>query len=248
MHGGSGYVSPDEIFSEVTMMIGDEGAKELSYGFHLASMQKALSELAFDTYFDKKAWDTPLTDLTLEMPDGLWNIEQVFVYNGECTATNMANVYEARGFTRHAKAAFKEQRGIMRDPLMESTTANAGSLLYYSTVNPYIMLSDACAAYGNLYVVYRGMGCRVGEAPVIPHYLRAAVTDYCTWMALKALKARGNTVAASLLQDVKNDLFRGNGASDPGSWKQAQRRVQARNIKARNDYAKYLAHLSLNLV
>lgn len=249
MHGSNGYVSPDEIFSEVTMMIGDEPAKELSYGFHLGSMQKALSELAFDTYFDQRVWSTPITDLTLTMPDGLWNIEQVFVYNGDdCSATNLANVYEARGFTRYAKATFKEQRGIMHDPLMESTTRHAGSLLFYGTLNPYIMLSDACGGYGNLLLKYRGMGCVIGEAPIIPAYLRQAVTDYCVFTALKVLKARGIAVAADLLRDVKRDLHAGNGGMDPGSWLQAKRRVQAVNIKGKNDYQKYMSHLSLNLI
>ena len=249
MHGSNGYVSPDEIFSEVTMMIGDEPAKELSYGFYMGSMQKALSELAFDTYFDQRAWSTPITDLTLEMPNGLWNIEQVFVFNGDdCSASNMANVYQARGFTRYAKGTFKEQRGIMRDPLMESTTYHAGSLLFYNTLSPYIMLSDACAGYQNLMLRYRGMGCVIGEAPIIPAYLRQAVTDYCVFTALKVLKARGIAVAAGLLQDVKRDLYAGNGPMDPGSWLAAKRRVQTVDIKAKNDYAKYMSHLSLNLI
>jgi hypothetical protein len=245
-----GYVSPDEIFSEVTMMIGDEPAKELSRGFHMGSMQKALSELAFDTYFDVRTWSAPLTDLTLALPEGVWNIEHVLLFNGtDCEAGPVRNVYFKEGFTRYAKAAMMEQRGEMDgDPFMESTITQAGGICYYNTLDNYLMLSDACGGWANVYVKYRGMGCAIGSAPIIPAQLRQAVTDYCTWRALKALKARGNPISASLLQDIKRDLFGGNGPLEVGSWKQAQRRVQDVDIKAHNDYAKYLSNLSLKII
>lgn len=251
MSSASGYVSPDEIMADVTSFIDDEGMKQLSEGFHLSSIQKALSELAFDTYFDQRLFTAPVPDcLKVDLPDGLFNIEHVYLYNGsDCNVAGRRKVWYARNYTRFGGGTFKEQQGLNGgDPFMEDTTARSGEIPYYNAKGGVLMLSGACKGYENVLVEYRGMGCPIGETPFIPHMFRRAVTDWVTWEALKVLKARGWAPAQSLLVDVKRDLFGGNGPLEVGSWMEAKRRARAIDIGARNDIAKYLSNLSLKIV
>lgn len=249
MHASAGYVSPDEILADVTSFIDDEAMKQLSEGFHLSSIQKALSELAFDTLFDERMFSAPVGDLVVQLPDGLFNIEHVYLYNGpDCNTSNRKKVWHARNFIRNG-GTFKEQQGMNGgDPFMEDTTSKSGNIPYYSTRGGYLMLSDACAGSESVLVVYRGMGCPIGSTPFIPHQFRRAVTDWVTWEAVKVLKARGWPRGADALRDIKLDLFGGNGPSEVGSWKQAKRRARSIDIGTRNDMAKYLSNLGLKIL
>jgi|JI10StandDraft_1071094.scaffolds.fasta_scaffold328623_2 hypothetical protein len=249
MHAAAGYVSPNEILADVTSFIDDEQVKQLSEGFHLSSIQKAMSELAFDTLFDERVFTAPVGNLIIPLPDGLFNIDRVYLYNGtECNKGTARKVWMARNFNRNG-GSFKEQQGRNGgDPFLEDTVSNPGSILYYNTRAGFLMLSDACASGQSVMVEYRGMGVKIGDAPIVPHQFRRAVTDWVTWEALKVLKARGWPPAKDLMVDIKRDLFGGNGPLEVGSWKQAKRRAQSIDIGARNDIRKYLSNLSLKII
>lgn len=248
MHASAGYISPNEIISDVIAICDDMEFKAFEYAFYLSQVQQALSELAYDTLFDQRTWTGAIPpSLVLDLPDGLFNLEQVYVFSGtDCSIGNLSNVYWARHFFRHGGATVKEQRGVQTDPFLENTTVYAGGILYFNISGGKLYLSDACAGFQNVLVQYRGMGCKLGDAPMIPHYLREAVKNFVAKAILTVRFARDPGRWSAVLDNVKRDHF-GNGGLDAGTWKQAQRRVQSIDIKARNDIARYLSNLSLKI-
>lgn len=246
----SGYCSPDQVIADAVSYYNDEGFKEFSPGWCMGKVQSALSALAFDTYFDDKVAVVPITDnLVVNIPEGLWTIDNMYAFNGDvCNAGPANTVWYARNYVRLGNSMFKEQKGENSDPFMEDTltASEVGSLLFYGTLDGRIFLSDACAAYGKLMIKYRGMGCKLGDAPIVPHELREAVTNYVALQALLVLNGRYPGRWAAQLAEIKR-MHYGQGGLDVGLWKQAQRRVQSISAKQRNDLKKYLSRLSPNI-
>lgn len=246
----SGYCSPEQVIADAVSLYDDEGFKEFSPGWCMGKVQSGLSELAFDTYFDDKVAVLPITDnLIVNIPEGLWSIDRMYAFNGnECVAGPANTVWYARNYVRYGGGMFKEQKGENDDPFMEDviSSSNAAAVLYYGTLDNRIFLSDACAAYQKLMIKYKGMGCRIGDAPIVPHELRSAVTHYVAMQALLVLNGRYPGRWAAQLAEVKRMLY-GQGGLDVGTWKQAQRRVQSVSAKQRDDLKKYLSRLSPNI-
>lgn len=249
----TGYVSADEIMADVYGLVGDPGGDRFSDGFMLSQIQQALTELAYDTYFDERTAIIPINRCTtLDLPVGMFNIDKVFVFNGnECSNSNTRVVWWAKGWVRKgAGRGYKEQQGQNHDdPIMEDVmfSPDVGTLLYWNTLNGKLMLSDACAGFDNVFLKYRGLGCDFKSAPCIPHYLREAVKNMTAIAALKHRFAEDPSRWGVVLETVKRDHF-GNGSfSNPGTWVQAKRRVVATDSKARDDISKYLSQLSLNI-
>ncbi len=245
MPTSSGYISPDEIIADATSLVDDEGFKKFSYGSYLSEVQQALGELAFDTHFDDKVWYSTIPpDLQVQLPEGVVSIERMFVYNGECSPTSIVPLRKAVGFTRMKGATFKEQMGIGNtDAIMDDVYSYPHGVPYYNTIGGVIMLSDACVAFSNIMVRYKGLGCNLGDAPVIPYELRQAVKLYVANAQLTKLFAREPARWGAVLQNVKRDLHVGNGPLDPGAWVRAKRRVQAIDKKEARDIALYLTRL-----
>lgn len=244
----SGYVTANEIIADVTTMVDDEGFKKFSLGFYMSYVQQALSDLAFDSYFDERVWTTPITSLCLDMPSGMFSIDDVFVFNGdECDANNVQTVYWGKNHYNHGGAWFRKQRGDNgNDPLTEDavSTTTAATTLFYNTYEGQIHLSDACGSWEMLMVKYKGMGVTFGDVPLIPHELRTAIKNRVAMDVIAIMYSRDPQRWIGPLQMIKRDHHGGNGPLDVGTWKQAMRRVQSRSKKQIDDLKKYLSNLS----
>lgn len=248
----SGYCTPDQVIADAVSMYDDEGFKELSPGWCMGKVQEALAELAFDTYFNDMVAVLPVTEnLILNLPEGLFVIDNVYAFNGnECTTSNQNTVWYARNYVRYGGGMFKEQRGEnYNNPIMEDvmTASDVSATLFYGTLDNRMFLSDACAAYEKIMIKYRGMGCKLGDAPFVPNEFRTAVSTYIALQALTILNARYKGVWSGQLQFIHKKHYGGNGAFDVGTWKQAQRRAQSVSPKQRNDLKKYLSRLAYNI-
>lgn len=248
MPTNSGYISPDEIIAEATELVMDTAMRRFSYGNYLSQVQRALAELAFDTYFDDRAAEFEIPDtLVIDVNSiGMVSLERIFVFNGECTPDNIQPVWYARGFTRFRGAGFKQQKGTGNgNPIMDDVYSHGASTLYYSIIDGQIMLSDACSAYAKVMLRYRGMGCKLGDKPIVPNELREAVTNYVAIKQVTKLLSEDPSRWSTVLANLKRDQY-GNGGLDVGAWQQAKRRVQAVDIKEKEDVSNYLSVLSLN--
>lgn len=250
MHSFAGAVSPDEIISDVSMMVVDEPMKDFSYGYYMSQVQQALSELAFDTLFDEQEVTTPVPRTgILSIPPGLVNLESMYLFNGNnCGASGVQKVWYAVNYFRHGGTMFKDQRGMNgSDPIMEDTTSNAATMFYYGRRHGEFHFSDACIGYENILIKYRGMGCNIGDQPIIPHEFRQAVKNYVAMACLQIRRAQDPLRWREVHNDIKRDHFGGNGNFDVGTWKQAMRRMQDVDMGTRDDMGKYLSNLSLKI-
>ena len=243
----SGYIAPEEIIADVIQMVDDADFKKFSFGGYMSEVQQALAELALDTLFDDRVWSGPVPkSLVVDVQAiGLVNLERMFLFNGEeCRAENQVTVWHAKGFTRYKAQGFKEQKGEgNNDPIMDDVMWSPGGLPYYNIVDGNIMLSDACANYQNIMLRYRGLGCPLGSAPVVPNEFRQAVKNYVAMAQLTKLFARDPQRWGAVLNNIKRDHFGGRGAMDVGTWQQAKRRVRTLDMKEMQDHMKYMSHM-----
>lgn len=238
------YVTPNQILSDVLKVVADEGFRMNTKGWYTSQMQQALTEMAFDTYFDERSesFDIPSNN-RLEMPKGAFNIKNMYLYNGdECVIANSVPVYHKRNFINSKSgqgyvANNKGQNpsgGFYKDTVGQETP---NGLHFYSVQNGMIMLSSNCSSYDKLFIQYSGTGVEIGEVPYIPMFIRQAVKDYVTVEAL--IVRMGNSPAAelnrwsSLLSRYENSLDMPE--MREGSWGKACRRLRKLDFKERND-------------
>jgi hypothetical protein len=264
------YVTIDEILSDVLKSVNDASFKKNSKGWYTSQAQQALEELAFDTYFreENRAFNVP-ENLRLELPSGAFNIREMYLFNGdECNINNSAVVYHKKNFIngtsgngyvardtyKNARDPFHTKRGNRLDRIPgiqngRSDRFSTGSGLtnevyYFSVQNGLIMLSSSSKNYQKVMIVYNSVGTEIGEAPIIPSFLRQAVKDYVTVKSLESIMAMDDEKFNkwnALYGIHKNNL--GDGDFN-GSWAQGKRRVKRINTKERNDIKEYMSKLN----
>lgn len=245
----AGFVSPQEIMADVTMMIGDLEFHEYSEGSYMSAIQQALSELAFSTLFDEREAVIRRESLIVPLPEGLINIEAVFMFNGnECSASNGYKVWPAVNYFRHGGGTFRQQKGHNPgEHIMEDEFVGApGRVLFYGTRSGKMHLSDACAQFENILIKYHGMGCAIGDQPIIPHQVRQGIKDWVASRLMQPLVLQGKRNRADL-EYIDRSLHGGRGNFDVGSWKQAKRHMQDIDTDMRDALKIYLSNLSLKI-
>jgi hypothetical protein len=87
------YVSPNEIIADVSQIVVDEALHDFTYGYWLSQIEQGLSEIAFDSFFDKKHFTALIpSNLKVPLPDDFYVAEQVFLFNGnECTVNSIGH-------------------------------------------------------------------------------------------------------------------------------------------------------------
>ena len=251
MHSFGGYVTPDEVISDVALLVADEEMKVFSKGYHLSQIQQALTELAFDTLFDEQEYIAPVPrSLILDLPNGLINLESVYLFDGNnCGASGRTKVWWANNYFRYGNQMFKDQVGHSNDPIMEDTFQQdpSGHVFFYGRRGSQLHFSDACLGRENIFIKYRGMGCNIGDQPIIPNDFRAAIKNRMAMDMLRVRFAKDPARWREVYADAKKDHHGGNGVFDVGSWKQAMRRIQDADMGTMNDISKYLSNLSLKI-
>lgn len=245
----SGYVSPLEVISDVTSLVDDEGFKEFSEGSYMSEIQQALTELAFDTYFDHKAVVIELLGRTVvPIPEGMFAEDALYAFSGShCDRSPANTVFYARNYIRYGNRLFKQQKGENNDPFTDNVASlsSVGSILFYNKLDYEFHFSDAVAGFEKILIEYRGMGCKLGDAPIIPNELRQAVKDYVALQMATKLYGRYRTNdRLNVLRILEERLRGGRGFNNVGSWMQAKRRVQSISSNEREHMRRYLSNLS----
>jgi len=257
-------ISPGEILSDVLKQIDDESFKDSSKGYYMSLIQQALSELAFDTFFDERTETFPVPEnLNLEMPKGSFNIRQLYLYSGtECNIENSQNVYWKRNYYTKGNGFLARDKGYNNnnDPFYDSRTfgryenpylrrvnngkSSISEAFYYNVQGGVIMLSASCKRFENIAIVFNGTGADIGDVPFIPQLFREAIKMWVLDSALKvkmAMAVGADFNKWQTLWSINNNLLR---KPYTGIWEEAQVRAKSIDSKQREDLKEYLGRLN----
>ena len=208
------FVSVDHLLADILSTVDDEKLRRgLTKGWYVSRIQKALQELAFDTFFAEVTLDLTLNrdTLSMEMPEGIFNIREIYLYNDECCSPNVSQVVhwkrqfnnkgDGDGYT--AKVKSSGTTGYF-DPFIPSI--NSGTKFYANVINGTMMFSTDCRSYSKVRIIANGIGGETGGLPLVPRFFEEAVTDFVYVRFYKAMKAREPRKYRGLWADSKEDL------------------------------------------
>lgn len=249
------FTSVNHILAEVTVTVNDEKFRNgLTKGWYVSRIQDALQELAFDTFFQKVTLDLdlPLDTLQLDFPENIFNIRELYVYNGDdcCSPTASQVVHWKRQFNnKNGQGNFYTARikdrafGNGNDPFLpnngfESSGYWYGSKYYANVAEGKIMFSSDCRGFTKVRIVANGAGCPIGDLPVVPKFFERAVNDYVEEKFFNTMKNRDRSFAPrwSEAYNKLNDLR-------IGSWKKAQMRVSSMDSFEKESLEEYLSSM-----
>lgn len=230
-----------DIVAEVKLNLGDDEGVLFTPGWYVARVQGALRELSFDGVFFHQEKDIDLKDLTFEVPENCWDIEELYVYNtdNECNITEIHEVYWKDHFKPNKRGngytAYTTNRVIRQgsDILNPNPIINESGIYYFNESDGYIFLSSTCSNFSKAKVIYKGVFTPLGETPLVPEQLVEGVVSYVTEKGLKVLKARDLKYRA-LWNDEYTTLY-GRG----GLWDKTVRRARRVDRKKIKDLLQY---------
>ncbi len=253
------FVTLNHILAEVTTTVNDEEFRNgLTKGWYVSRVQDALQELAFDTFFQKITidLDVPQQSLQLDMPENIFNIREMYVYNGDgcCSPNNSQRVYWKRQFNNkngngNGYTAAVKDRGFNtgNDPFIPNGNYDYWNNMvgttrtkYYANVSEgKIMFSSDCRGFSKVRIVANGAGTAIGDLPVIPKFLERAVNDYVEERFYNTMKARDRRAYAAAWSETYNKL------NDPvnGSWKKARMRVASLDTWQKESLEEYISSM-----
>ena len=254
------YINSDIILSKASIMAGDREHKSLPRSFYYALIQQAFEKLALHTFFDEKRANIPLDGgLVYSLPTDCFNVKNVYIFSGTiCVISSSRKVWWKRNYFTEGVGYIANDKGRNhRDPFYGNHTnfnsrdaiehlpgrqnsSNVNSELFYNFQMGNIMLSSQCLGAGqNLHIHYNGTGCPIGEAPIIPIYLREAMEDYVITGALLARMANDSGDIRkwqSLYQTYSAKL----NTPFTGSWDRAELIAKSMNSSQRSELSEYL--------
>lgn len=239
------FISPNLLLSEILVEVGDEKLR-MGYtkGWYINRIENALSELAFDTYFDKRILDFKIPQdtekLHITLPEDLFNIREVFVWSGECCSesTRFYKVWYKRLDTNLGSSTSNSDPDIVT--ISEPLNVLGYSTTRYATIqNGVLKLSSSCSSYTNVRLYYNGIGGKIGDQPIIPRYFRQAITDFVCLKFYASMKNKDNKYRTAYT-DKYNEMYNNNN----GSWVNAERRSKRLDTWSENDLKNYMSKLN----
>lgn len=256
------FVTVNEILSDTLKLVDDERYEVNSKGYYTSMVQQALEGLAFDTFFDVRHddFDFPTDTLGLEMPIGTFNVKHVYLFTGtKCDITRSQKVWHKSNYFTNGKGYFADNKGNNnQDPFYPSNTfgrrqaidtprvrqeANVENNFFYNVQNGIIMFSSKCRAFPKVHLVYNGTGCDIGDIPVIPLFLREAVSDFITEFTLRIRMAKQDGKMWMNLWQIYDKRLNKDGqyGLGQGSWYKAEMRIKNMSNGERSDIFEYLS-------
>ena len=259
-------VSPEEILSDVLKLAKDEEFKDNSRGYYMSLIQQALQELAFDTFFDERTEEFAVpSNLKLEMPEGAFNIRQIYLFNGDkCNIVNSKIVYWKRNyFTKGGSGYLARDKWNNNDPFYDNRSLPNGKgmtndaslrranvntsqteLYYYNIQNGIIMFSSNVRGYEKVAIVFNGVGANIGEVPFIPMLFREAIKAWVLDPVLKIKMANADGAEFNKWQTLYSINHTELRRPYTGLWEEAQTRAKSMDSKQREVIKEYLGRLN----
>lgn len=236
------YVAPEEVLADLLPMVADVGYRYRSKGFYLTQIKYFLEEIGFDTLFDTQERDIDVpADGRIPIPSGLFDIKEMWAFNGTCTPTGRQRVYNKRGYVNDGEKTFSpEMDNVSGDPFSNSASGREGAALFYAVQNGMIMLSPSTLLYQKVKVIFSGTFGEIGSVPFIPMYFRRACLD---WTAAEICKQR-IAEDPQKFSALYNIYLNASATPYEGSYDKAKSRVARMSPKEREDYKQYWASTS----
>lgn len=249
------FVSVDNILSDVLYAVNDvEFRSGLSKGWYTSQVRTALKELAFDTFFAKVTLDLNMDRerLAVELPKGVFNIRELYVYNGaDCGKNSDFKVVhwkrlhnnKGNGGTGSSRV---NENGNGDDPFLFSLNdshnyvTGGRNIRYYAGIqNGMLMFSSQCGEYDKVRIVFNGINGDISNIPLIPMFLEEAVKDFVKKKFYEVKKGENPRKYRGLWMDIKNEY------EDPrnGSKKQARMRVASMDTWERESLEEYISSM-----
>ena len=247
------FITVNNTLYDVLWQCEDEGYIKRSRGWYVSQVRRALEELAFDTFFDEQVRDYDLdgTKLALEMPEGAFNIHDIFLFNASCCSpATSVRVYWKRNMTnrgygsnytaRHqgdGSLAGSVNNHLEDDPYFNKTMLS-GSEYYANIQNGIIMFSSNSASYSRVRLVFNGIGSDIGDAPIIPRFFREAVVafvveKYYYWYRVKNKDEKASRL---LWTDAYGKL--------QVHWEKAENRIKMMDKWERDSMEEYFSRIN----
>jgi len=230
----------NEVLADVLVVLNDEDQSLLTPGFYRAQVKNGLDELGFDISFLEVPNDYELPDdLILPMPKGCFNLKQIQVYTGTPDAVEyVEQVYWKKGVQTRGKGkgyTSNVHHWNVTDPFIQ-VRVDEYSMYYFSVQNGNIYLSDACANYDYVKLVFDGIpSMNLDEVKMVPPEVRKALVLWVTDKCAGALKMR----------DARYRIIQSDAASQldeygvTGAWHEAKMRLRKLDKKKMKDIIEY---------
>ncbi len=245
------FVSSNHIIAEAATIVNDRSfRKGFSKGWYMSRIQDALQELNFDSFYQEITLDYDIpSNLRLELPSNVFNIREIYIYNGDncCTPSGSQIVHFKRTFDNKngGYTARVMEGGGNASPFVPSVSEISnihdntfGSPKYYSNVqNGTLMLSSHCSSYGKIRIICNGMGAEVGDVPIIPRFFERAIVDYLEERWYNSMKSTDARMYNTLWRDSYDKLYN----IRTGSWRKALMRASSMDSWEKEDMNEYLS-------
>ena len=245
------FVSQNTLLADILVLCADEATRVRTKGWYVSQIQKALEELAIDTFFNERTIDLPFdkTMLQMSLPENVFNLRELYLWNGTCCSPETSQIVHFKrhhnnkpgvGGTGHTARRKESQPS---DPFYSPFTTGNGTYepgLYYANMQDgVLMFSSNCAQYDMVRMVVNSYGGNIGDAPIIPRFLREAAIDYVVEKFMRAMYSKDPSYRVRYL-DASNAL---NKPYD-GSWAKAQYRVKSMDTWERDSMKEYFGRMN----
>ena len=236
------FIPAKEIITDVVQTLGDEEYREKSFPYYMQLVQRAVTELAFDTAFDSRIFEANIpANLRIELPAGLANIEKLLLYNGEkCSPEHSVECHWHRHFLNKTDGGYLAANNYHNEddhiiPRMGASDTAPSDLYYWNIQNGVLMLSSNCNVWERVHVRYAGMGyVKFGDEPHVPMFAREAIIAFVLHKAATAMKIRDPQRYSAIAAEAKADIDRYG-----GPWSDAIKRMAALDRAQRKDMEAY---------
>lgn len=198
MSHGARMLTADLVTADIAQVLGPSGPK--GQGVFNSYIQRALAGIGYMTLFFKKDFIATIpTDLVLDVPEDLANVERMHVFSGSKCEMTAANKVWMTSFKRYGPSGLiKENRGF-RDKVQKGTISDTRDYLFGNIQQGKLMLSSACLQFEKIYVEYSGTGTVFGETPLIPPVLREYVINQVLVWVLPTMISQDRNLYSGLL-------------------------------------------------
>ena len=257
-------ISPESILTDVLMYTRNERFDKVTKGFLLSQMRKCLEELSYSTFFSEVNRSFPMpSNRILELPEKVFNIKQIYLYNGDkCNIANATNVYWKRNYF-HTGAGYGVSRNkpdnnsdafyggnglggnlpYKQDITNDNSRTTSNSLFYYGYQQGNLYFSESCSKFSNILIKFNSIWEMDISKPCIPRQFRRVVVDWCVESTWRAMVPENPNVYRPMLADAQRALgFDEN--TFTGSWYRAKNLVARMGSKQKEDLQEYLSRLN----
>jgi hypothetical protein len=250
MSVSTSYISVSNVITDASQELRDPECGKLGYPFYRSAAQRALQELGYDTFFDRRVWETAIPEnLIVELPEGIIGLETALLFNGDnCNVSQSAvmfikpNMYHKGGTGYLANNTWRNH-----DPLQYSSGwwscppylgPFGNGVFFAGEFRGSLYLSHSCAQYERLHITYNGLGMeKWGDDFEIPQWAREAVTDFIILRCARALQQDNMQYYRAIINDKQTEMKAMN-----GTWTRAKMRWNGMDKKSRYDTIAYTTY------